>query len=64
MKPFIQTKLFGLDKYFNEIANIYQNKNLPNKIILSGSKGLGKCTLAYHIINYIFSQKRNSISNG
>jgi DNA polymerase III subunit delta' len=56
MKPFIQTKLFGLDKYFNEIANIYQNKNLPNKIILSGSKGLGKCTLAYHIINYIFSQ--------
>ena len=27
----------------------------PNKIILSGEKGIGKSTLAYHIINYILS---------
>ena len=29
---------------------------MPNKIILSGKKGCGKSTLAYHLINYILSQ--------
>ena len=28
---------------------------MPTKILLSGKKGLGKSTLAYHIINYILS---------
>jgi DNA polymerase-3 subunit delta' len=28
---------------------------LPNKILLSGQKGIGKSTLAYHIINHILS---------
>ena len=31
-------------------------KKFPNKILLSGEKGSGKCTLAYHIINYILSK--------
>ena len=28
---------------------------MPTKILLSGKKGLGKSTLAYHVINYILS---------
>ena len=28
---------------------------MPNKILLSGKKGLGKSTLAFHIINYVLS---------
>ena len=28
---------------------------MPTKILLSGKKGLGKSTLAYHIVNYILS---------
>ena len=33
------------------------NKNkLPNKILLSGYKGIGKSTLAYHLINYVLSK--------
>ena len=32
---------------------------MPNKILLSGKKGLGKSTLAYHIINYILSSDEN-----
>ena len=31
-------------------------KNLPNKILLSGQKGIGKSTLCYHLINYILSK--------
>ena len=48
--------LFGVDSFFNEIINLYNQKKMPNKILLSGKKGLGKSTLAYHIINYILSK--------
>ena len=56
MTPTTQTELFGLDKYFIEISNLYNRKKMPNNILLSGSKGSGKCTLAHHIINYILSE--------
>ena len=48
-------KLYGMDLFFNEITNLYINKRMPTQILLSGKKGLGKSTLAYHIINYILS---------
>ena len=52
-EPITQRKIYGLDYYFNEIVDLYNNNKLPNKILLSGPKGNGKSTLAYHIINYI-----------
>ena len=55
MNPHTQIKLFGMEKFFMEIVDLYKKGELPNKILLSGNKGLGKCTLAYHIINYILS---------
>ena len=55
LKPSENIELFGMDHYFNEIKNLYNQKKMPNKILLSGKKGLGKSTLAYHIINYILS---------
>ena len=55
-KPNKQTKLLAHHDVFNELVNLYLNKNLPNKIILSGYKGIGKSTLAYHLANYILSQ--------
>ncbi len=55
-EPFNQRKLFGLDKYMNNLINLYKIKKLPNKILLSGQKGQGKSTLAYHFINFVLSQ--------
>ena len=55
-EPISQLKLFGLEKYINELINLYDNKKLPNKILLSGPKGLGKSTLSYHFINYVLSK--------
>jgi len=55
LKPFENTKLFGMNYFFNEIIKIYNKKKMPTKILLTGKKGLGKSTLAYHIINYILS---------
>ena len=60
-KPIDQTKLYGLSHIFKEIVDLFTTKKLPNKILLSGSKGCGKATLAYHFINYVFSiNKENS----
>ena len=53
--PKNQTKLFGTHNYLIELIDLYNNNKYPNKIILSGQKGIGKCTLAYHLINYILS---------
>ena len=55
IEPINQIKLFGLEKYFSEMIYLYKNDKLPNKIIFSGQKGLGKSTLSYHFINYILS---------
>ena len=57
MLPINQTKLFGLEKYINELIRLHESDNLPNKILLSGQKGQGKSTLAYHFINYILSKE-------
>ena len=56
IEPINQTKLFGLDRFINEFIYLENNNVLPNKILLSGYKGIGKSTLAYHLINYIFSK--------
>ena len=53
-EPINQTKLIGLDKYMGELVGL--KDNLPNKILLSGPKGSGKCTMAFHFINYILSK--------
>ena len=56
IEPINQTKLFGLNKFFNELIQLDQNDKLPNKLLLSGQKGLGKSTLAYHFINFVLSK--------
>jgi DNA polymerase-3 subunit delta' len=55
LKPSENTQLYGMRNFFNEITKLYNEKKMPTKILLSGKKGLGKSTLAYHIINYILS---------
>jgi len=62
-KPNLQTKIYELNKNFNEIINLFNKNKLPNKILLSGPKGIGKSTLAYHLINYIFSKDETDSYN-
>ena len=56
MKAENQYKLIGYNAIFDELVSLYNNGILPSKILLSGKKGIGKCTLGYHLINYIFSK--------
>ena len=55
LKPSENKHLYGMQNFFNEITKLYNEKKCPTKILLSGKKGVGKSTLAYHIINYILS---------
>ena len=50
-----QIKLFVHYFLLDTLIDLYDKKKLPNKIILSGEKGIGKSTLAHHLINYILS---------
>ena len=59
LKPSENTRLYGMKNHFNEIAQLYNQKKMPNKILLSGKKGTGKSTLAYHLINYILSENED-----
>ena len=55
LKPSENTQLYGMDNIFHEITLLYKEEKMPTKILLSGKKGLGKSTLAYHIINSLLS---------
>ena len=59
LNPASQLSLFGHQNEFLNFIELYQNQKLPNKILLSGEKGIGKSTLAYHIINYILSNEED-----
>lgn len=52
-----QRKLLGHNEFFLTLKKLFDDDKLPNKIIFSGQKGIGKCTLSYHLSNYIFSIK-------
>jgi len=59
LEPSSQLNLFCHKEEFQKLINLYKNNNLPNKILFSGEKGIGKCTLAYHLINYILSSNED-----
>ena len=56
IKPINQLNLFGYKKYFDFFYELDQKNKLPNSMILTGQKGLGKATFTYHFINYLLSK--------
>ena len=66
LSPKNQLHLYGYQYYFNFFIKLYQKNKLPNTILLSGLKGSGKATFAYHFINYLLSyneQNKYSVNN-
>ena len=55
IKPNLQKNLYGFNDIFLNFKTLIEQNKLPNKILLSGQKGIGKCTFAYHLSNYILS---------
>ena len=55
LNPLTQINLFEHKEIFNQLYKLSKNDTLPNKILLSGEKGIGKSTLAYHLINFVWN---------
>ena len=56
LEPSENTSIYGYKYFFNEIIELYNNGKMPNKILLSGKKGSGKSTFAYHLVNFFLSK--------
>ena len=63
LDPLNSLKLFGLKEYFFDLTKLFKSKKLPKIILLTGEKGIGKFTLSFHLINYIFSSNSNHAYN-
>ena len=59
LDPSIQLNLYEHSSLLNHFSKLYKINKLPNKILLSGEKGVGKCTFAYHLINLILSENED-----
>ena len=55
IEPRNQLNLYGYDNYFHSFKNLHEKNKLPSVILLSGPKGLGKSTFAYHFVNFLLS---------
>ena len=50
-------QLYGLSENFNFLKKLFIKKKIPKVLMLSGKKGLGKFTLIYHLMHFIFESK-------
>ena len=57
--PINQLSLFGYNGYFNYFVKLFEKRKMPNSILLSGPKGIGKSTFIYHLVNYILSKNED-----
>ena len=49
----INTNLHAYNKHFVFVKDLFFSKNLPNSILFSGEKGIGKKTFLLHFLNFI-----------
>ena len=55
--------LFGLNKNFKFLSNLYLEKNLPKVLMFTGNKGVGKATLVNHFLHSIFDERNYNKNN-
>ena len=64
LRPLLNsTKLVSLDRFFNEMIDLYKSNKFPKSLLLNGKKGIGKFTLVLHFLNYIFTQGEKKTYN-
>jgi len=60
LSPQKQFKLYGYKKLFLSFTHLCKKNKLPNVTMLSGLKGIGKATFAYHLIYFLLSQNEKN----
>ena len=59
LNPSNQLELLIHGNVLKKFIVLYQEDKLPNKILLKGQKGIGKSTLAYHLIDFVLSKNED-----
>ena len=49
-------KLVGFKEEFIYLNNFLMTNNFPGSLLISGKKGIGKCTFIFHLLNNFFSK--------
>ena len=60
LSPKNQLNLYGHEENFNKLVALYLKNGMPNTILFSGSKGIGKSTFLYHFINFLLSSNEEN----
>lgn len=63
LNPLNSNQLISMDKYFIEMIDLFKMEKFPKVLLLNGKKGIGKFTLVFHFLNYIFSQNEKNPYN-
>ena len=50
-------KLIGHQSTLKNLIELHQKNNIPNKILISGPKGIGKSSLVDHFLKYVYSNE-------
>ncbi len=61
--PRENTLLIGYKEKFDFFVNLILQKKLPQVILLSGEKGIGKTTFVCHLMHYLFDPKNYDIKS-
>ena len=56
-------ELYQIGKNLDFLVDLYQSKKLPKILMLSGKKGIGKFTLVYHFMNFLFDNENYDLVN-
>ena len=57
----ISDKIIGYEKEINFFLDLFKKNILPKTLMLTGSEGIGKYTLALHLVNLFIGGKKNNI---
>ncbi len=55
--------LYGLEDKLDFLIKLYNAKKLPRVLMISGEKGIGKCTLITHFLNYVFDKENYNLED-
>ena len=56
IKDLFNEELTSFRKNFNFFINLYDKRKLPQTLLFTGEKGIGKFNFSYHLTNYILSK--------
>ncbi len=56
-------KLIGLENNFRDLIKLINKNSLPKVLMLTGKKGIGKFTLAHHLISYYYDKNNYDQKN-